>query len=189
MCLRAVYGHVTTVEFMSFTPANYQQSGTLDRADAALARARESERAAAIRKLQLQMNAVDDTERRLGVDERWTAERAEYQHALQYLDNRKFIRVVEALEGLVVQRLFELSKANLIGTGERSNILYGSIHHSSEQVINCENISPRRLLADRSLSEQLLKSTINLLHTKPLRGRFWTMPRLLRMGGSTILSF
>jgi len=108
---------------MSFTPANYQQSGTLNKADAALASTRESERVAAIRKLELQMNAVDDTERRLGVDECWTPECAEYQHALQYLKNRRFIRVVERLEGLVVQRLFELSKANLMGTGKHPDIL------------------------------------------------------------------
>jgi hypothetical protein len=115
---RATYGHVTTVNFMSFTPADFQQTGSLSKADGALARARESERVAAVHKLELQMNVVDDTERRLGVDERWTPGHEEYQRALQYLNNRKFIRAVEALEGLVVQRLFELSKANLVGTGK-----------------------------------------------------------------------
>ena len=126
---RATYGHVTTVEFMSFTPADFRQTGTLSRADAALARARESERAATVRKLELQMNVVDDTERRLGVDERWTPGHAEYQRALQYLNNRKFIRAVEALEGLVVQRLFKLSKANLIGTGKYSDVLCENSSH------------------------------------------------------------
>ena len=126
---RATYGHVTTVDFMSFTPADFRRTGTLSRADAAVARARESERAAAVRKLELQMNVVDDTERRLGVDERWTPGHAEYQRALQYLNNRKFIRAVEALEGLVVQRLFELSKANLIGTGKYSDVLCENSSH------------------------------------------------------------
>ena len=41
---------------------------------------------------------------------------------LEYSQHRQFIHVVEELEGLVVQRLFELSKANLASTGE--NVLY-----------------------------------------------------------------
>jgi hypothetical protein len=36
---------------------------------------------------------------------------------LPYLQNRQFIRIVDKLEGLVVQRLFELSKSHLAGTG------------------------------------------------------------------------
>ena len=35
----------------------------------------------------------------------------------QFINNRTFIGAVERLEGLVVQRLFELSKVNLVGTG------------------------------------------------------------------------
>jgi hypothetical protein len=60
-----------------------------------------------------------------------TAADPEYQRAHQYLKNREFIRAVEALEGLVVQRLFELAKANLSGTGMylkissmRTNMIY-----------------------------------------------------------------
>ncbi|KAG1884479.1 hypothetical protein F4604DRAFT_1878778 [Suillus subluteus] len=41
----------------------------------------------------------------------------EYTLALQYLRECHFVRIVEELEGLVIQRLFELSKANLAGTG------------------------------------------------------------------------
>ena len=36
---------------------------------------------------------------------------------LEYISNKKFIRVVEELEGLVVSRLMELDKANLAGSG------------------------------------------------------------------------
>lgn len=42
----------------------------------------------------------------------------QYQDAVKYVKNREFIRAVEVLEGLVVQRLFELSKANLASTGK-----------------------------------------------------------------------
>ena len=37
---------------------------------------------------------------------------------LDYSRHRHFIRAVEELENLVVQRLWELSKANLASTGE-----------------------------------------------------------------------
>ncbi|KAG1767336.1 hypothetical protein EV702DRAFT_980110, partial [Suillus placidus] len=47
----------------------------------------------------------------------WTPECPEYMTALKYFHERRFVRVVEELEGLVVQCLFELSKANLAGTG------------------------------------------------------------------------
>jgi hypothetical protein len=36
---------------------------------------------------------------------------------LEYIGNKKFVRIVEELEGLVVSRLMELDKANLAGSG------------------------------------------------------------------------
>jgi hypothetical protein len=83
-------------------------------------KAKEAERKAALRKLELAMNVTDDLERRMGLTERWTSDSEEYRSAAAYLDNRQFIRAVDELEGLVVQRLFELSKAHLAGTGEYS---------------------------------------------------------------------
>ena len=88
---------------MSYTPSDFQSTGALPRSSQAVARAREAERVAAHNRLLLQMNAADDTERRLGVDKRWTSDQPKYQQALQYIQNREFIRVVERLEGLVVQ--------------------------------------------------------------------------------------
>lgn len=66
------------------------------------------------------MNVVLDLERRLSVETRWTPNDVEYQQASAYLTNRRFVRAVEQLEGLVVQRLFELAKSNLAGTGAQS---------------------------------------------------------------------
>jgi hypothetical protein len=63
------------------------------------------------------MNRADEIERQLKIEERWSAEDPHYLEALKYIDNRTFINAVERLEGLVVQRLFELSKANLAATG------------------------------------------------------------------------
>lgn len=60
---------------------------------------------------------VDDTERLLGIAQRWRRSDDEYSKTLRYISNRKFIRVVEELQGLVVSRLMELDKANLAGSG------------------------------------------------------------------------
>jgi hypothetical protein len=60
---------------------------------------------------------VDDVERLLGVKTRWQRGDAEYRKMLEYIGNKKFVRVVEELEGLVVSRLMELDKANLAGSG------------------------------------------------------------------------
>ncbi|KAG2100428.1 uncharacterized protein F5147DRAFT_582150, partial [Suillus discolor] len=68
-------------------------------------------------KLLLAMNVVSDLERQLSIETWWTVNDTEYKQASAYLTNQQFIRAVEQLEGLVVQRLFELAKANLAGTG------------------------------------------------------------------------
>ncbi len=36
---------------------------------------------------------------------------------LEYVNNKKFVRIVEELHGLVVSRLMELDKMNLAGSG------------------------------------------------------------------------
>ena len=82
-------------------------------------KARDAERRAALRKLELAMNVANDLERKLGLVNHWTPEDGEYCEALLYIKNRKFFCAVETLEGLVVARLFELAKANLVGTGEQ----------------------------------------------------------------------
>ncbi|KAF8581168.1 hypothetical protein K439DRAFT_1647970 [Ramaria rubella] len=67
-------------------------------------------------KLELAMNVTEDLERHLGIQERWTPEHPEFRHVLTYLNQQLYIRAVNQLEGLVVARLFELAKANLMGT-------------------------------------------------------------------------
>jgi hypothetical protein len=73
-------------------------------------------RCAVERRLQIQINIVEDLETCLDIAERWTPGYSDYRETLEYSRRRKFIRAVEDLEGLVVQRLFELSKANLSST-------------------------------------------------------------------------
>ena len=62
------------------------------------------------------MNHADEIEWQIGIEECWSVEDPCYLDALKYIHNRPFIGVVECLEGLIVQRLFELLKANLAVT-------------------------------------------------------------------------
>ena len=60
---------------------------------------------------------VDSIEQRLCIETRWQRDDAEYVKMVEYISNRKFVRVVEELQGLVVSRLMELDKMNLAGSG------------------------------------------------------------------------
>ncbi|KAF8485674.1 hypothetical protein JB92DRAFT_2620819, partial [Gautieria morchelliformis] len=47
----------------------------------------------------------------------YTPDTPKYQHALEYIRIRGYQLTVDKLEGLVVQQLFELRKANMSQTG------------------------------------------------------------------------
>ena len=68
-------------------------------------------------RLERAARAVDDTERVLAIEKRWERFDTEYRKILEYIDNKKFVRTVEELQGLVVSRLMELDKVNLSGSG------------------------------------------------------------------------
>ena len=63
------------------------------------------------------MREVSDLEAKLGLTVSWTPRDSKYQETLRYLRKRELHRALDRLQGLVVQRLFELSKANMSGTG------------------------------------------------------------------------
>ncbi|KAF8592627.1 hypothetical protein K439DRAFT_1643685 [Ramaria rubella] len=92
-----------------------------------------AERWAALAKLELSMNVVDDLECWLGITTCWTPGDPEYKSAATYIANQQWIHMVEALEGLVVQQLFELAKANLASTGYKlhKHIAKAIICHSA----------------------------------------------------------
>lgn len=56
-------------------------------------------------------------EQQLDITERWTANSPEYLDVTHFIQRRKYLRAVDTLEALVVQRLFELTKMNHSGTG------------------------------------------------------------------------
>lgn len=71
-------------------------------------------------------------EANLGIVETWTPESADYIHTQDYIKNRKYLRAVDALEALVVQRLFELTKLNHSGTGT-----FFYIHLATDRTNSC----------------------------------------------------
>ncbi|KAI6004580.1 hypothetical protein EDC04DRAFT_2871794 [Pisolithus marmoratus] len=76
-----------------------------------------AEYASTLWKYQLQLNIVANFEHQHNITDRWTPLHPEYINTCEYTKHHTFIRVVEELEGLVVQRMFKLSKANLVKTG------------------------------------------------------------------------
>lgn len=52
-----------------------------------------------------------------GISHRWTLDSDEWKKAVEYTRVRDFQKALDKLEALVVQRLFELSKMGLTGTG------------------------------------------------------------------------
>jgi len=77
----------------------------------------DKEQQAISQRLEWAEHNVNNVEHLLGVEQRWQRGDAEYQKILEYINNQKFVRLVEELQGLVVSRLMELDKVNLAGSG------------------------------------------------------------------------
>ncbi|KAF8129932.1 hypothetical protein EV363DRAFT_1168096 [Boletus edulis] len=111
------YAGVTQSPYLTYTPSNFTPESGLNLTTRHCSNAVSAEYSAMRWKYELQLNVVEHFERQHGIQRRWSADDPEYIAVQDYARHRTFIRAVEELEGLVVQRLFELSKANLAGTG------------------------------------------------------------------------
>lgn len=80
----------------------------------------EASRRAAQEELTVGIRAVADLETRLLIREPWTEDTPQYQDTVKYIRQRQYHRALDKLEQLVVQWLFELSKANVVGMGKFS---------------------------------------------------------------------
>lgn len=114
---RVRYEKCNTVEFHNYTEADYARTGSLSSEELRTERAREAERARMHANLLKAMNAADEIELRLQILRRWHPSEPKYIDATKFIDHNGFVAVVDELEGRIVQRLFELAKANLAGTG------------------------------------------------------------------------
>ncbi|KAG1766881.1 hypothetical protein EV702DRAFT_980585 [Suillus placidus] len=175
--------YVEELEKLHFTPSSGLNSEARQSS-----RTAEAKLLAALRRLHLQMNVVEDFEHRHGINRRWEVSDPHYQEAHQYSGQRRFVRAVEELEGLVVQRMFELSKANLSSTGykmrkyiskaitRRSGAIRTALEKYNNlaplQVPPCPTLDYVDIIGYASLGEfELLKYSRHNVMTKP-----WTVP-------------
>ncbi|EIM82093.1 uncharacterized protein STEHIDRAFT_85498, partial [Stereum hirsutum FP-91666 SS1] len=84
-------------------------------ADAAATNKAERKRELAMSRFLLHQQAVFDFEFRLKVAKRWEPTDPKYKEIEEYIKKRDFYQALNKLQGLVVQRLFELQKANVPG--------------------------------------------------------------------------
>ncbi|KAG1831132.1 hypothetical protein EV424DRAFT_1525877 [Suillus variegatus] len=77
----------------------------------------ESARRHALEDYDKNMRLVQALECKLKIVTRWVPEDAEWQRAGRLVVNRKYQRALDRLEGLIVARIFELTKMNRAGTG------------------------------------------------------------------------
>jgi hypothetical protein len=62
---------------------------------------------------------VQDLERKLNVAQRWKPDCPEWSNARNLVSTRRYQRCLDTLEGLIVARMFELTKMNMSQTGEQ----------------------------------------------------------------------
>ncbi|KZP18222.1 hypothetical protein FIBSPDRAFT_1046284 [Athelia psychrophila] len=127
-------------------------------------------------------------EANLGIVETWTPESADYIHTQTYVKNRKYLRAIDALEALVVQRLFELTKLNHSGTAYKQRTLIAKALQTRSRAIGTaltnynrlaktldpprEDLDFQEILHYSSLAEfDLLRDTRNNVQT-----RIWAQP-------------
>ena len=70
---------------------------------------------------------VQSLEVKMGILQRWGPDDAEWKQAVVMVGKRRYQRCLDALEGLIVARMFELTKMNMSQTGVSFSLYYPSI--------------------------------------------------------------
>ena len=74
--------------------------------------------------LTIAIHTVADLETCLLLQEPWTVESLQYKDTIKYIHQHQYHLALDKLEQLMVQQLFELSKANVLGMGKLQPITY-----------------------------------------------------------------
>jgi hypothetical protein len=102
--------------------STYQESShhTVASYDAQVKNTRKAETARrhALEDYERNLKLVQALEYKLEIVNRWSPEDVEWQRVGRLVANRKYQRALDRLEGLIVARIFELTKMNRAGTGE-----------------------------------------------------------------------
>ncbi|KDQ34014.1 hypothetical protein PLEOSDRAFT_1032013 [Pleurotus ostreatus PC15] len=99
---------------LRFADTGYGQAYGLD---LSTTRKLETERRFAREQYQSTLQDVIAMEVSMGIDKRWEPADKTYLDTVKYMHLRRYHRALETLQKLVIQRLFELHKMNLSGTG------------------------------------------------------------------------
>ncbi|KAJ3831964.1 hypothetical protein F5878DRAFT_548847, partial [Lentinula raphanica] len=80
---------------------------------------------------------VQSFEDRLGLrrDQRWKSDSEEWRKAEELVQHAKYQKALDKLEGLIVQRIFELSRMNVAGTGYKMRQHIGNAMKKRSQTI------------------------------------------------------
>jgi len=112
--------------FVSHAPASTYQS------DASATQQLESARHTATDELLVSIHAVENLEGKLNIGQPWTEDDLAYQEATRYLCHQDFHRALDRVQQLIVQRLFEMSKANIAGMGNVILSIISACSHYSQ---------------------------------------------------------
>ncbi|THU80237.1 hypothetical protein K435DRAFT_823707 [Dendrothele bispora CBS 962.96] len=128
-------------------------------------------------------------EHRLGITERWVPGTEQWERTKKMVSSATYQRAVDKLEGLVVARLFELTKMNMSGTGYKLRKHMGHALKSRSQAIrtaldqyNAAAASlkpPKPALTWEQIVECTFLSDFDLLRDtrEDIRDRPWSRPR------------
>ncbi|KAJ7168423.1 hypothetical protein C8R43DRAFT_1085763 [Mycena crocata] len=134
------------------------------------------------------LDAVHDLERRLNIATRWVRGGAEWVATAEMVNKRRYQRALDHLEGLVIQRMFELTKVNMSGTGykvrkhiakalqSRSKAVKGAIDKYNDAATVMA--PPRPTLAWEEVVEYAFLADFDLLRDgrQDIRSETWAQP-------------
>ena len=106
--------------------------------------------------LTIAIRTVADLEMCLLLQEPWTVESPQYKDTIKYIHQCQYHRALDKLEQLVVQPLFELSKANVLGMGKLQPITYMTYSNIEYYLLDYKV---------RELISHTLKTRGNAIHT------------------------
>jgi hypothetical protein len=104
------------------TPATFGKRDTQSRGvETARRHARETQ--------EKDLRAVQQMEMKMGIVTRWVPESLEWKAAAEKVSKRRYQRCLDNLEGLIVARMFELTKMIMSQTGKSAHITFLSNTH------------------------------------------------------------
>lgn len=110
-----------TPDFQAANAAPVSATGTTAIQPAKKPRGLEAKRRHAIENVDKDLLIVQQLEEKLDINERWTPAHPKWKLTSELVGKRRYQRCLDSLEGLIVARMFELTKMNMSQTGEPTN--------------------------------------------------------------------